>query len=165
MSLEAPAQRITHITVSWSCKLPQMPETVPPTCMLDQLSQTVQRKNVQTPHLRHCNCHLGASINRGPQDRPKYIMVRIIGATKMGPLILGNNHLPQEKTKREPRPPNDPQIDPKYHQIEAIRPFLQVHWVVKELEAPRTSLFGASTVAVRSRFSSSESLAPHNLCW
>ena len=33
--------------------------------------------------------YMGASINRGPQNRPKYIMVLIIGATKMGPLIFG----------------------------------------------------------------------------
>ena len=31
---------------------------------------------------------MGASINRGPQNRPKYIMVLIIGTTKLGPLIL-----------------------------------------------------------------------------
>ena len=31
---------------------------------------------------------MGASINRGPQNRPKYSMVLIIGATKMGPLIF-----------------------------------------------------------------------------
>ena len=36
---------------------------------------------------------MGASINRGPQNRPKYIMVLIIGATKMGPLICGNSHI------------------------------------------------------------------------
>ena len=35
----------------------------------------------------------GASINRGPQNRPKYIMVLTIGATKMGPLIFGNSHI------------------------------------------------------------------------
>ena len=37
--------------------------------------------------------HLGASINGGPQKRPKYILVLDIGATKMGPLIFGNSHL------------------------------------------------------------------------
>ena len=36
--------------------------------------------------------HMGASINRGPQNKPKYIMVFIIGTTKMGPLICGNSH-------------------------------------------------------------------------
>ena len=36
---------------------------------------------------------MGASINRGPQNRPKYIMVLIIGTTKMGPLICGNSHI------------------------------------------------------------------------
>ena len=36
---------------------------------------------------------MGASINRGPQNRHKYIMVLIIGATKMGPLILTTTHM------------------------------------------------------------------------
>ena len=36
---------------------------------------------------------MGASINRGPQNRPKYIMVLIIGTTKTGPQILGNSHV------------------------------------------------------------------------
>ena len=36
---------------------------------------------------------MGASINRGPQNKPKYIMVLIIGTTKMGPLIFGNSHI------------------------------------------------------------------------
>ena len=36
---------------------------------------------------------LGASINRGPQNKSKYIMVLIIGTTKMGPLICGNSHI------------------------------------------------------------------------
>ena len=34
--------------------------------------------------------NMGASINRGPKNRPKYIMVLNIGTTKMGPLIYGN---------------------------------------------------------------------------
>ena len=33
---------------------------------------------------------MGASINRGPQNKPKYIMVLIIGITKEGPLIFGS---------------------------------------------------------------------------
>ena len=33
-------------------------------------------------------------MNRGPQNRPKYFRVLIIGATKMGPLIFGNSHMP-----------------------------------------------------------------------
>ena len=37
--------------------------------------------------------HMGASINRGPQNRPKYIMVLTIGTTKMGPLICGSSHM------------------------------------------------------------------------
>ena len=36
---------------------------------------------------------MGASINRGPKNRPKYIMVLIIGTAKMGPLICGNSHI------------------------------------------------------------------------
>ena len=32
--------------------------------------------------------YMGASINRGPQNRPKYIMALMKGTTKMGPLIL-----------------------------------------------------------------------------
>ena len=36
---------------------------------------------------------MGASTNRGPKNRPKYIMVLIIGTTKMGPLIFGNIHI------------------------------------------------------------------------
>ena len=40
--------------------------------------------------------HMGASINKGPQNRPKYIMVLIIGTTKMGPLICGNSHMSYE---------------------------------------------------------------------
>ena len=36
---------------------------------------------------------MGASINRGPQNRPKYIMVLVIGTTKMGPLICGNSQI------------------------------------------------------------------------
>ena len=40
-----------------------------------------------------CPVHdLGASINSGPQNRPKYMMVLIIGATRMGSLIFGNSH-------------------------------------------------------------------------
>ena len=34
----------------------------------------------------------GASINRGPQNSPKYTMILVIGTTKMGPLISGNIH-------------------------------------------------------------------------
>ena len=36
---------------------------------------------------------MGGSINRGPQNRPKYIMVPIIETTKKGPLIFGNPHM------------------------------------------------------------------------
>ena len=36
---------------------------------------------------------MGASINRGPQNKPKYTMLLIIGTTKMGPLIFGNPHM------------------------------------------------------------------------
>ena len=32
-------------------------------------------------------------MNRGPQNTPKYILVLIIGATKMGPLIFGQPFL------------------------------------------------------------------------
>ena len=32
-------------------------------------------------------------MNRGPQNRPKYIMVLTIGATKMLPLNFGNSHV------------------------------------------------------------------------
>ena len=33
--------------------------------------------------------HMGASINRGPQNRPKYIMVLIIGTTKTAIYLIG----------------------------------------------------------------------------
>ena len=36
---------------------------------------------------------MGASINRGPQNRPKYLMVLMGRTTKMGPLICGNGHI------------------------------------------------------------------------
>ena len=42
--------------------------------------------------------NMWASMNRGPQNRPKYIRVLIIGATKMGPLIFANSHIPQNDT-------------------------------------------------------------------
>ena len=42
------------------------------------------------PIMDYSGYHMGASINRGPQNRPKYIMVLIIGTTKMGPLIFGS---------------------------------------------------------------------------
>ena len=45
------------------------------------------------PHTGYCISnmiyHMGGSINRGPQNRPKYTMIAIIGTTKMGPRVLG----------------------------------------------------------------------------
>ena len=36
---------------------------------------------------------MGASINRGPKNKPKYLMVLVVGSTKMRPLIFGNSHI------------------------------------------------------------------------
>ena len=37
--------------------------------------------------------YMGASINWGLQNGPKYILVLIIGTSKMGPLIVGKSHI------------------------------------------------------------------------
>ena len=36
---------------------------------------------------------MNVSINRGPQNGPKYALSLILGAPKMGPLMFGNSHI------------------------------------------------------------------------
>ena len=57
--------------------------------------------------LAECTCpqasHMGASINRGPQNRPKCTMILPIGTTKMGPPIFGNSHILSRRMCQHPK--------------------------------------------------------------
>ena len=66
--------------------------------------------------------NLDVSQNKGPQYRPQYSILLILGTPKMVPLILGNPHLKLHREKSL-KPVPSMQVAPK--ELREIRP--QVH--------------------------------------
>ena len=65
-----------------------------PNCLMTRyLDRRLKLPRNPAHELRGSIPYMGASINTGPQNRPKYIMILIIGTTTMGPLICGNSHI------------------------------------------------------------------------
>ena len=63
---------------------------------IEEICWKEARRQTKAQKQARIGTNIWASINRGPQNRPKYIMVLILGPysrAKMGPLIFGNSQI------------------------------------------------------------------------